>query len=512
MKIAIVGSGIGGLIAAAYLSTSGDHHEVHVFEQYHRLGGVLAPYESEGFKWDLGQLLIEGMGQGEPTGNVLKELGVFGKGLSVLKDDRRYVFPDFNTDKPEEYGGPKWRIEKLKELFPEDAKGLDKYYKYYTRLIELLNIGYQMSQTTGIKKILWKLLLYAKLLPLASKSKWSAEKMMDYFFTSKKLKCVFISILADFFTQPSNFLGLGVFALNPEPSFDKRMPAHINSLAKQLYHYSIRGGISTMVDALEKVITDAGGNVHLNSLVTKINVEKNKVTGIMVNETDNRDFDLVVANGGAREIFYDAIGREYLTPEFIEHLDSLPLMDGVFMVHLGLDYDPSPITGDVCTYYYNTYDFEDGISLAKSGIYHGGKEGFVIHIPTVHTTSMAPANHSAMTVYTICPDILQEGSWDSVKEKYADELIAYLEEKVPGLSEHIVKRAVMTPDDFKKRINVKHFAFGGLAPEIGKIGIPFKTCIKNLYYVGAQSQTGGGVNRIITETADLTKKLIRDLR
>ncbi len=510
MKIAIVGSGIGGLIAAAYFATNG--HDVHIFEQYHRLGGVLAPYESKGYKWDLGQLLIEGLGQGEPSGDVLQELGVFKKGFSVLKDDRRYVFPDFSIDKPEEYQGPRWRIEKLKELFPEDAKGLDKYYKYYTRLIELLTIGYRLGWSKGLKAFLWKVVLYAKLLPLIPKSKWSAKRMMDYFFTSKKLKCVFISILADFFTQPSNFLGLGVFALNPEPSFDKRMPAHINRLAQQFYHYSIPGGISMMVDALEKVITDSGGKIHLNSLVTQIHVKDNSATGITINEADNLDFDLVIANGGAREIFYDVISRDYLTPEFIEHLDTLPLMDGVFMVHLGLDYDPSPLTGGVCTYYYNTYDFEDGIALAKAGEYHGGKEGFVTHVPTTHTPSMAPANHYAMTVYTICPDILQEGSWESVKERYTDVLIAYLEEKVPGISEHIVMRTVMTPDDFKQRLHVKHFAFGGLAPEIGKSGIPFITCIENLYYVGAQSQTGGGINRIITETANLTKKLLENLQ
>ena len=509
MKIAIVGSGIGGLIAAAYLATN--DHDIHIFEQYHRLGGVLAPYENDGYKWDLGQLLIEGMAPGEPTGDVLQEIGVFKKGFSVMKDDRRYVFPDFLIDKPEEYQGPKWRIEKLKEIFPEDAKGLDKYYKYYTRLIELLTIGYRMGRSAGLKAFLWKMLLYAKLLPLIPKSKWSAEKMMNYFFTSKKLQCVFISILADFFTEPSKFQGLGVFALNPEPSFDKRMPAHLNRFAQQYYFYSIPGGISMMVDALEKVITDSGGTIHLNSLVTQIHVKDNIATGITVNETDNLDFDLIIANGGAKEIFYDVVGREYLTAEFIAHLDTLSLMDGVFMVHLGLDYDPSSITGGVCTYYYNTYDFEDGILLAKSGLYHGGKEGFVTHIPTTHTPSMAPANHSALTVYTICPDTLQEGSWENVKEKYTDVLLAYLEEKIPGISKHIVLRSVMTPDDFKQRLHSKHFAFGGLAPETGKMGIPFKTCIENLYYVGAQSQTGGGVNRIITETASLTKKLLKKL-
>ena len=39
MKIGIIGSGFGGLISAAYLTKAG--HDVHIYEQFSRIGGVL---------------------------------------------------------------------------------------------------------------------------------------------------------------------------------------------------------------------------------------------------------------------------------------------------------------------------------------------------------------------------------------------------------------------------------------------------------------------------------------
>ena len=43
MKVAIIGSGLSGLTAGASLAQAG--HQVTVLEQYHRAGGVTAPFD-----------------------------------------------------------------------------------------------------------------------------------------------------------------------------------------------------------------------------------------------------------------------------------------------------------------------------------------------------------------------------------------------------------------------------------------------------------------------------------
>jgi phytoene dehydrogenase-like protein len=500
MRAAIIGSGMAGLTAAAVLAKDG--HQVTVFEQFERPGGVTAPYEQvsagkehSGYHWDLGQLIIEGLGPDEPLGLILQDLGVYSK-LRLQVQDRGYVFPDFEIKKPAEYAGPRWRIDYLKSLFPQDAAGLDRYWQDYLRFTRLTSAARKMGRAKGLERLAWQVRLYARLLPFLSKMKWSAQQLMDSYFQSPQLQAVFISILADFFTPPSQFPGLGVFALNPEAVYEKRMPREIAPGAEQLYHYNILGGISTMVDALVEKIKALGGQVHCSSPVEKILIESGKVVGVFVNG-ETVLADLVIASGGAKETFFKLVGEENLTPEFIEKVKGQPLMDSVFMLHLGVDFDPTPYLHGPVTYFYNTYDIEAGLEEAHQGIYHEGEKGFVVHVPSLHSPEMAPQGCHALTVYTVSPDRLAEGSWAERKEAFADRLLELAEQRIPGLCQHIQTLQIITPEEWRKRTHLDQHAFGGIAPIQNTPRVPHQTPIEGLWFVGAQSQSGGGVNNVI---------------
>ncbi len=174
MKIAIIGSGMSGLIAGAVLAQSG--HEVTIFEQFERPGGVTAPLEKDGFKWDLGQLVVEGFGPDEPVGAILAELGVLDK-IELSKEDRGYVLPDYAVEKPAEFGGVLWRINLLKNLFPEDAAGLDRYWKDYLRFLKLMTLARKSEKASGLEALALKAKLYWTLLPLLPKKDWSAQRL-----------------------------------------------------------------------------------------------------------------------------------------------------------------------------------------------------------------------------------------------------------------------------------------------------------------------------------------------
>lgn len=506
MKVAIIGAGLSGLTAGAVLARAG--HHVTVFEQYHRPGGVAAPLERDGYRWDLGQLLIEGLGPDEPLGMIMDELGI-ASSVQVRVEDRGYVFPDFAVKKPVEYGGVKWRMAQLKEIFPDDADGLDRYWTDYVRFTSVMTLARRMDSAKGLTELYWKARLYLKLLPLLTKRNWNAQELMDDYFASERLKLVFTWIMADFFTAPREFLGLAVFALNPEASFDKRMPRELAEHAVQLYHYNVLEGISSLADALAETIEKHSGQIRTNQSITQIRVDNGRATGVVDSSGTFTAADVVIASGGAKETFLKLVGEEHLPPEFAQHVRTIPLMESVFMVHLGIDFDPSPFVHGVCTYYYGTYDIDQAITDGRSGVYHEGRDGFVVHIPSLHSPEMAPAGHHAMTIYTICPDTLRDGDWDAMKKAYADKLIAYAEVRIPELSQHITVREILTPKDFRDRTHLDHHAFGGIAPVMGAWRVPYETPIKGLWFVGAQSESGGGVNSVIPGAFKTARRIMR---
>ncbi len=494
MKIAIIGSGMAGLTAGARLALSGN--EVAIFEQYHQVGGVTLPYERDGYRWDMGQLLVEGFGPGEPVGLILAELGVAEK-IRLQKADRGYVFPDFELKKPAEFSGARWRIERLKQLFPQEEKGLERYWQDYVRFTRLMTLGRRLERARPLEKLAVQAQLYSSLLPFLPRLSWSAQKLMDSYFTSEKLKSVFVSILADFFTPPSQFQGLGVFMINPETSFDSRIPSALAPGADQLYQYNVLGGINTLVQALVERIQDAGGKIFTNCAVAHINLVDGRVTAVEDRDGNRFPADVVIATGGAKETFFKLVGEDNLPAEFARKVRELPLMDSVFMVHLGVDYDPSPYLHGPVTYFYGTYDLEGGIEEARQGLFHEGKQGFVVHVPTLYSPEMAPAGKHAMTIYTICPDRLKAGTWQERRLEYADKLVEYAEQRIPGLRAHTVLRAILTPDDFRARILADHHAFGGLAPFQHAARLPHRTPVAGLWFAGSQSESGGGINNVI---------------
>ncbi|MBN1265158.1 MAG: NAD(P)/FAD-dependent oxidoreductase [Anaerolineales bacterium] len=505
MKAIIIGSGIAGLTAGAALAKEG--FEVTIFEQYHRPGGVAATIEKDGFQWDLGQLMLEGFGKNEPIGQILDELGIYDQVSSKI-DQRGYVFPDYEIRTPETYGGPKWRMDFLKKQFPEEARGLDKYWKDYLRFTKLMTFGRKADRQSGLAKTLTMARLYWTLLPLLPKAKWSAEKLMSSYFKSEKLKMVFTSILADFFTPPSDFLGLGIFALNSELSFDKRIPKSLGPNTDLLYLYSMLGGIKNLTGPIISLIESLGGKIAVESPVEKIVVEGNKVTGVRVGG-EFFPADVVLASGDAEQIFFKLIGRENLTAEYAELVENQTLMDSVFMVHLGIDMDPTPFVHGPVTYYYGTYDLENAIKDAQNGEYHEGRDGFVVHVPTLHSPEMAPEGRHTLTVYTICPDTLNEGTWEERREEFADRLVTYTEKYIPGLSEHTRTRVIFTPADFRELTHARHHAFGGLAPVMNKTYLEHKTPVEGLWFIGQQSESGGGVANVLPSSYKVARRIIK---
>ncbi|MHA1584272.1 MAG: phytoene desaturase family protein [Promethearchaeota archaeon] len=281
--------------------------------------------------------------------------------------------------------------------------------------------------------------------------------------------------------------------VNIETAFDKRIPINIDKHIIQPQYNYILGGCGEMVKLLANFIKKHNGTIQIQSEVQKILFENNQAIGIELENGEQIFSDIVLATGDIQSTFYNLVGKEQISSEIQQHINSLKYMESVFMVHIGIDFDPSPYQPAALCYYYGTYDIENAVKKIRNGIYHEGKDGYLIYIPSMHSPEMAPPHHHAVTVYTVAPNHIKDGDWQTQREKLADKLLEYAESKIPGLREHTKTRLIMTPEDFRQRIQVKHHSFGGIPPIMGQKGFDHQTSIKNLFYAGCQSESTGGI-------------------
>ena len=507
MKVVVIGSGLAGLTAASYMCREG--HDVTVYEQFSEIGGVTATIHKDGYSWDIGPLLLEGFAPHEKLGKILAELGIYDK-IGIIHEDRGQVLPDFAIWRPKEYQGKYWRREFFKKLFPSESEGLDSYYRYYDQIMTLMAISNRLEWAKGLKAIWLKLKIFPKYLKVKKYMDKSAAEIMDSFFDEPKLKAVFMGILADFVVKPSEFPGLGVPVSNVETAFDKRIPIDIKGGKLPVYHY-IKNGCEQLVNAFASYIKENGGKIHTDSLVEKILIENNRAVGIKIKNGEELQADVVIASGGAHKTFFSLVGKENLHSEFVTNVQNLVHMESVLMVHLGIDFDPTPYQRAALCYYYGTYDIEGAVNRCRSGDFHEGKQGFLIYVPSKHSPEMAPHDHHAVTVYTIAPYILSKGDWNSRREELADKLLLEAEKIIPGLRERSKTEVIMTPLDFKSRIFVERHSFGGLAPIMNQQSPPHQTPIQGLWYVGAQSESGGGVSGVVAGTRRGILRLLKEI-
>ena len=485
MKIAIIGAGLGGLTFGALAAKDG--HQVEIYDKNAAVGGVVALLEHEGYKFEQGPLLIGDMLPGEPLYELLKTLGIT---LETQRADRDIIMPDYDMIKPVEYEGPYWRRERLKKLFPEDAEGIDAYYRLYD---DMLHIRWLSMQPQTISN---KIKLALAFLKIKKFAKMNAEELTRHFFKSEKIRTLFTGIFADFCADPNEIQGLGIVFMNFETAFDKRIPLEKNGVTYYPGYCYINGGCQKLPEALADYITSHGGKLHMNTLVEKVLVENGAAKGIRLADGREVAADMVVGCGAGKDFFEKTVGLEHLDDAYRKILREFKPMEAVFMLHLGVDFDPMQYMRSALYYCYGMYDLHGATEKLRTGVYHGGDDGYLLFVPSYHAPEFAPEGKHCLTIYTVAPDTLKEGSWEEVKERYARQLIELAERQLPGLRDHIVTMKIMTAEDYRRYTHMEKSSFGGVVPIWNQKNPPHVTNVKGLFFVGQQSENGGGLNAV----------------
>jgi len=509
-RVIIIGSGMAGMTAAAFLAKDGA--DVTVFDQADHIGGVTATLSRDDFRWDLGPMALEGIGPGEPADRVMAELGCNHQ-YDLVRGDRGLSFPDFRVFRPDDYRGRDWRKDRLKELFPHESDSLDRFYDFLETSIDLITLERHSVIAGPLRKVpllLGMLFLWQRIKRYEQKS---ARDLMDEFFTDEVLKSFFMMILADMTILPEEYPALGIPFSNQETAYDRRIPPKraLGIGPRNITYQFVRGGCGSLVEALERVIRENGGKIRTNAVVTKILTDNDRVSGVVLADGSEHPAELVLASGGARECFFKLLGRERLTDEYSRKIDDIPLMESVFMAHLGVEGDITSHQDVPLNYYYGTHNVTEGVMNVRNGIYHEGKQGYIIYIPSLHSPEMAPQGAHAVTVYTIAPYRIED-DWDAVKKEMTGKLVAEAESIIPGLSRKVTTSLTITPKDYGKLVHLTdHHSFGGYCPMLNRSGAPSETPVRGLWFIGSQSETGPGVWTQIISARNIVRRAKKDI-
>jgi phytoene dehydrogenase-like protein len=140
-------------------------------------------------------------------------------------------------------------------------------------------------------------------------------------------------------------------------------------------------------------------------------------------------------------------------------------------------------------------------------------------IPSVVDPTVAPRGQHVMSVFVqYAPTTLRAGSWDDVKEGFADRCFEVLAEYAPNIMDAVIDRQVLSPLDIERTFGLTggNIFQGAMTP--GQLyflrPVPgyadYRTPIQGLYLCGAATHPGGGVMGACGYNA--AREMLRDRR
>jgi phytoene desaturase len=277
--------------------------------------------------------------------------------------------------------------------------------------------------------------------------------------------------------------------------------------------YFPRGGTGALVRAMVKLLEELGGEVRLDSPVSRIDLERadGRVSHLVTTDAVERErFDLVVSNADVHHTYASLLDGVSDAAVMRRRLEKMEWSMSLFVLYFGTDrrYDEHIA--------HHTILFGPRYKGLLDDIFHGSElpEDFslYLHAPTVTDPSLAPPGCETFYVLSPVPHLGNAPlDWKSVGEKYADRILGYLEKHLPRLRDHVVTKLWFTPQDFKDVYNTYMGSAFSCAPKLTQSAWfrPHNRDdrIPGLYIVGAGTHPGAGVPGVMN-SAKATVKLV----
>jgi len=498
--VVIVGSGIGGLSAAAMLSKYG--YTVLVLESHSETGGcahgfTLRGPDNEGknsgiYKFDTGPSFFSGLNPNIPpkSSNPLRTiLDYVGESVDCIPYETfGLVFPEGEFVHTTGFGGMEGVVGKL-----SGTNGVEQWSNLMEKM-EPLAEAVSAMPTVALRTDIGAALTAGPFLPKFGR--------LGNPFAALKLTKPFSSILKDAgvndaFTQ--NWLDLLCFCLSGMPS-SGTITAEMAMMMGEFYEPGAVmdcpvGGARSIVDALARGVTKHGGVIATNSHVKGINVENGKATGVTLTN-NNRVINAkqaVISNLSIWDLLSSGIvDRTHFPDDFYTKGMDTPPGKSFLHIHLGFRATTEELSKLQAHYMY-VDDWSRGVDADENTA--------LLSIPSVHDDTLAPDGHAVLHIYTPATEDFQKWEhldrrseeYQALKVERSQFLWKVLTKTIPDIKERVTIQKIGTPLTHARFLRRYRGSYGP-AIKAGEASFPFPgTPIQQLLTCGDSCFPGIGV-------------------
>lgn len=516
--VIVVGAGLGGLTAAAYLARRG--MRVVCVDAHYVAGGCATQFRRRTdhgfFHFDVGLHYIGDCGPGGQIPGVLAPLGI-DIDMRPLDPDGfdTLVFPGLEFRVP--VGLDRYR-DRLVETFPKERSGIDRYVRFVREVGHMGGVSDAARGKAGFR-VAVEAMLRGRL--VARYQNATVADLLDSCTKDPMLRAVMLGQHGDYGLPPS------------------QVSAVLH--AGLAYHYFQgafypRGGGQIIADKIAEDFEAHGGTIHLRRTVERILTNNGRVTGVQIAASRRAPAQTVLApivlsNADIQRTFLELLGPEVLPADVVSKARDWQMGGAIFMTCVGVRGDLRELGMRNANYWaFDSVDVESFYREANTGSLktHGAyitsaslkDEGTPGHAPdgfqSIEIMSVLPGNPKAWGV-----DDAEALNWsykrtpeyEARKQQVELELLARLERLLPGVGERVVFSESATPvtqTRFTRATDGTGYGLAATPSQFLQSRPGYRGPLPGLYLCGASTRAGHGIVGAMRSGVHAANTVLRD--
>ncbi len=371
-QIVIIGAGMAGLSAAAYLARRG--FSVTLLEQQSHLGGYVTSFRRGEYPFEATTHQILGIRTPGYVDDVFRAVGL--QDIEWIKADHLNEFVLFENRTiqkryllPADFRQIQERLESDFPRFKADLRRLFSIERHITAQgLTLMRLTKKLNLLPHLLDAVFALMLKRRSPVLRKLGK------LRYPHIAGHVGASYDALLTPFDgpdgRELSWLLSQYWIYLGVPPG---RVSAIVQAIVSYLFYtdgpYMVRGGTAKLAEALGHTITANGGTIVTNDGARRIEVENHRAVGVITNKGAHHPCDIVISAANPYGTFFEMVGREQLPPDYCESIDRQSLSPSVFQVYLGVPFSLDEFGFHApTTFFSSTLDGDASYASIGSGV------------------------------------------------------------------------------------------------------------------------------------------------